>query len=114
MIESRFTFRGRAIMTHEDFCDPREWARQALGSGPICMLAGRVRLVRSVLANLKLRCVPPETPAAIALRIELARPTISGPASIVRRSGASARVASCGAGSSAYRAAHARSQIVEG
>jgi len=53
-IESRFQFRGDRIWRQDDDCDAKQWARQALGGGPIGFLAGRIRLVRSVLARAKL------------------------------------------------------------
>ena len=53
-IESRFVFKGGRIVRHNDHCDPRSWANQALGNGPRGRLAGRSRLLRSVLARVKL------------------------------------------------------------
>lgn len=52
-IESRFRFRDGRIVRHEDDCDPRSWADQALGA-PLAPLAGRSRRVRATLARIKL------------------------------------------------------------
>jgi ketosteroid isomerase-like protein len=49
-IESRFTFKDGLIVRHEDHCDPKAWARAALG-GIIGFAAGRVRMLRSYRAN---------------------------------------------------------------
>src|SRR3954452_15037205 len=54
VIESHFVFQGGHIKDHQDFCDPKEWARSALG-GPLGFVAGRVRLLRSVAAARKLK-----------------------------------------------------------
>jgi ketosteroid isomerase-like protein len=53
VIDSRFLFRDGLIAQHHDFCDSREWARMALG-GTIGFLAGRIRLLRSWKAGLKI------------------------------------------------------------
>jgi hypothetical protein len=53
-IESRFEFEDGRIRRHRDVCDAREWARQALGRGPVGILAGRIRLLRSRKARAKL------------------------------------------------------------
>jgi ketosteroid isomerase-like protein len=53
-IESRFQFRNGRIVRQDDDCDPQSWAEQSLGRGPLGALAGRSRLVRSVLARGKL------------------------------------------------------------
>jgi ketosteroid isomerase-like protein len=55
VIESRFAFRNGKIARQVDVCDARDWARQALGTGPAGWLAGRFRPVRSLLAGIKLR-----------------------------------------------------------
>lgn len=52
-IESRFLFRDGKIVQQDDDCDPREWARQALGR-PLGAVAGRSRFLRSALARAKL------------------------------------------------------------
>jgi hypothetical protein len=54
VIESRFRFRDGLIWRQDDDCDPRSWARQALGRGPIGFLAGRIRLMRRIAARRKL------------------------------------------------------------
>lgn len=46
-IESRFTFEDGLILSHDDDCDPKAWARSALGNGIKGFIAGRVRLARS-------------------------------------------------------------------
>jgi len=55
LIDSRFEFDSGLIRSQHDHCDPREWARQALGGGILGFLAGRLRLVRSLAARRKLR-----------------------------------------------------------
>jgi hypothetical protein len=54
VIESRFTFQGGLIYTHEDTCDPKAWAAAALG-GVTGFLAGRSRFMRAFAAWMKLR-----------------------------------------------------------
>jgi ketosteroid isomerase-like protein len=54
VIESHFRFRNGKIVEQVDVCDPRVWAQQALGTGPLGWLAGRFRPVRSFLAGVKL------------------------------------------------------------
>jgi len=54
VIESQFVFEGGRIKDHHDFCDPKEWARQAMG-GPLGYLAGRIHFLRWLAATLKLR-----------------------------------------------------------
>jgi hypothetical protein len=46
-IESRFTFEQGLILSHDDDCDPKAWARQALGSGIKRFVAGRFRRARN-------------------------------------------------------------------
>lgn len=46
-IESRFLFEDGWIKSHEDDCDPKKWARSALGPGIAGFLAGRLRFLRS-------------------------------------------------------------------
>jgi ketosteroid isomerase-like protein len=53
-ILSRFEFEDGKIRSQEDECDAKEWARQAMGTGIEGYLAGRIRLLRSVVANFKL------------------------------------------------------------
>jgi ketosteroid isomerase-like protein len=53
-IESRFRFERGRIVEHRDECDPRAWARQAIG-GPGGWLAGRIRPLRAWKAARKLR-----------------------------------------------------------
>jgi hypothetical protein len=53
-IESRFVFEDGLILRQDDDCDAKEWARQALGEGIGGFLAGRSRLMRSLVANAKL------------------------------------------------------------
>ena len=53
-IESRFQFRNGRIVRQDDECDPRAWAEQSLGTGPLGALAGRSRRLRSALARAKL------------------------------------------------------------
>jgi len=53
-IESRFRFEDGLIVRQDDDCDPKEWARQALGDGIGGFLAGRIRLPRSLVAKAKL------------------------------------------------------------
>lgn len=53
-IESRFRFEGGLIRRHDDRCDAKDWARQALGEGIAGFLAGRIRLLRSRKAREKL------------------------------------------------------------
>jgi len=70
-ITSRFRFRDGLIEEQTDFCDARAWAAQAIG-GIVGWLAGRLRLLRSLAANRKLRRflqeypVPPSRRSAIA------------------------------------------------
>ena len=52
-VESRFTFRDGLIVQQHDFCDAPAWAAQALG-GLLGVVAGHVRLVRSLTAKRKL------------------------------------------------------------
>lgn len=56
-IESRFWFQEGRILRQDDDCDAKEWARQALGKRPLgfvaAFLAGRIRLMRSLVANAK-------------------------------------------------------------
>jgi ketosteroid isomerase-like protein len=54
VIESHFVFQDGRITDHQDFCDPKEWARLALG-GPMGFLAGRIRFLRWLAATLKLK-----------------------------------------------------------
>jgi hypothetical protein len=49
-IESRFTFKDGLILGHDDHCDPKAWAKSAIG-GILGFVAGRVRLLRSHRAN---------------------------------------------------------------
>jgi hypothetical protein len=42
------------ILSQKDECDPKAWARMALGNGPRGFLAGRIRLLRSHAAKKKL------------------------------------------------------------
>lgn len=53
-ILSSFRFEEGRILRQDDECDARAWARQALGNGPIGVLAGRIRLLRSRKAKAKL------------------------------------------------------------
>jgi ketosteroid isomerase-like protein len=53
-IVSRFRFEEGRILRHDDECDAKAWARQALGNGPIAFLAGRLRFLRSRKARAKL------------------------------------------------------------
>jgi ketosteroid isomerase-like protein len=46
VIDSRFRFRDGLIIEHRDVCDPRAWARLAIG-GPAGFLAGRIHFLRS-------------------------------------------------------------------
>jgi hypothetical protein len=46
-IESRFQFEDGLILRHDDDCDPKAWARSALGRGIAGFLAGRIRFLRS-------------------------------------------------------------------
>jgi ketosteroid isomerase-like protein len=68
-ITSLFRFRDGLIEKHEDLCDERAWANQAMG-GPKGWLAGRIRLLRAVSARRKLNKflrkhpVPPPPAAA--------------------------------------------------
>jgi hypothetical protein len=50
-IVSSFRFGNGRILCQIDDCDPKEWARQALGQGPIGFLAGRIRFLRSFVAG---------------------------------------------------------------
>lgn len=52
-IDSRFVFEEGLIREQRDTCDPREWARAALG-GARGFLAGRSRFLRSRVAQRKL------------------------------------------------------------
>jgi ketosteroid isomerase-like protein len=54
VIESRFHFADGYIIEHRDFCDERAWASMAFGPGPMAFLAGRIRLLRSLIATRKL------------------------------------------------------------
>lgn len=54
VIVSRFLFEDDLILRQDDDCDPKIWARQALGEGIAGFLAGRIRLMRSLVANAKL------------------------------------------------------------
>jgi hypothetical protein len=54
VIESRFLFKDGLILRHDDECDAKEWGRQAVGHGPFGFLAGRIRLVRSLMAKVTL------------------------------------------------------------
>jgi ketosteroid isomerase-like protein len=56
VIDSRFRFEDGLIIEQTDTCDPRAWARMALG-GITGFLAGRVRLLRRWKANRKLQAV---------------------------------------------------------
>lgn len=53
-IVSSFHFENGRILSQDDDCDAKEWARQALGEGVIGYLAGRIRLLRSLVARRKL------------------------------------------------------------
>jgi ketosteroid isomerase-like protein len=53
-IVSRFRFKKGRILRQDDGCDSKEWARQALGEGVAGFLAGRIRLLRSLVARKKL------------------------------------------------------------
>lgn len=53
-IVSRFRFEDGKIRRQDDDCDPKEWARQALGNGMAGFLAGRLRPLRSFVAKRKL------------------------------------------------------------
>lgn len=53
-IVSRFRFEDGKIRCQDDDCDPKEWARQALGDGMAGFLAGRFRPLRSFVAKRKL------------------------------------------------------------
>jgi ketosteroid isomerase-like protein len=53
-IESRFEFEGGEILRQDDYCDAKDWARQALGGGIKSFLAGRIRLLRIPTAKAKL------------------------------------------------------------
>ncbi|HEV7658680.1 MAG TPA: nuclear transport factor 2 family protein [Allosphingosinicella sp.] len=53
-IESRFEFEGGKIRRQNDYCDAKDWARQALGGGIKSFLAGRIRFLRSPTATAKL------------------------------------------------------------
>jgi hypothetical protein len=53
-IVSRFEFEEGRIKSQIDDCDPKKWATQAM-KGPILgFLPGRIRLMRSLVANWKL------------------------------------------------------------
>lgn len=59
-IDSHFEFEGGTIRHHHDYCDAKEWARQALDAKTRKdrikqYLAGRIRLLRSLTARKKLR-----------------------------------------------------------
>jgi ketosteroid isomerase-like protein len=54
VIDSQFKFQDGLIIDHHDFCDPKEWARLALG-GPMGYFAGRIHLLRSIAATMKLK-----------------------------------------------------------
>src|SRR5262245_17771207 len=51
-ITSQFVFKDGRIAEQVDHCDPRKWADMAIG-GPRGWLAGRIGLLRSITANLK-------------------------------------------------------------
>jgi hypothetical protein len=53
-IESRFLFEDGMIRRQDDDCDPKQWARSALGDGIAGFLAGRLRFLRSRKAKAKL------------------------------------------------------------
>ncbi|HMG48835.1 MAG TPA: nuclear transport factor 2 family protein [Allosphingosinicella sp.] len=53
-IDSRFQFEDGLIVRHEDDCDAKVWAKQAMGDGVGAFLASRIRLMRSLVANAKL------------------------------------------------------------
>ncbi len=53
-IESRFRFRDGLIFEHRDRCDPKEWAKAALG-GVLGFFAGRFHFLRAWKAREKLR-----------------------------------------------------------
>jgi ketosteroid isomerase-like protein len=53
VIDSRFRFNDGLIVEHRDFCDAPAWASMAIG-GVSGLLAGRIRLLRSLKANKKL------------------------------------------------------------
>ena len=61
VIESHFVFQDGRIKDHQDFCDQKEWARQALG-GPLGYLAGRIRFLRWLAATLKLKAFVKQHP----------------------------------------------------
>jgi hypothetical protein len=55
-IESRFEFENGLIKNQIDDCDPKAWASKAMKGHPIkAFLAGRIRFVRSMGADKKLR-----------------------------------------------------------
>jgi ketosteroid isomerase-like protein len=64
-ITSRFRFRGGRIAQHIDDCDEAAWAKQAIG-GPVGWLAGRIRLMRSLKADKKLKQFLEDHPAPAA------------------------------------------------
>ena len=55
-IVSRFLFNDGLILRQDDDCDAKEWARQAMAkNNPVVrFLAGRIRLLRSLVAKAKL------------------------------------------------------------
>src|SRR4051812_33537271 len=53
-IRSRFRFAGGRIISHDDDCDAKPWAAQAIGGRVGGFLAGRIRLLRSAVALVKL------------------------------------------------------------
>jgi hypothetical protein len=55
VIDSWFQFADGYIVEHRDFCDAHAWASMAFGPGPTAFLAGRIRLMRSLIANGKLK-----------------------------------------------------------
>ena len=63
-ILSRFRFEGGKIRRQDDDCDPKEWARQALGTGMAGFLAGRIRLLRAFVARRKLARFVDRSPAS--------------------------------------------------
>lgn len=54
-IHSRFQFREGLIIEHEDVCDPREWARMAMGPGVFGFFVGRIGWMRRLGAKGKLK-----------------------------------------------------------
>lgn len=54
VIDSRFHLADGYIIEHRDFCDERAWASQAFSPGLMAFFAGRIRLLRSLIAKSKL------------------------------------------------------------